>query len=82
MCEAAEREACPVWRQAALPQAAGAGEAEGDGDDIVRTRTYDLLITYDKYYRVPRFWLVGYDEARQPLTPHQARAFAPHCLWP
>ena len=60
-------------RQAALPQAAGAGEAEGDGDDIVRTRTYDLLITYDKYYRVPRFWLVGYDEARQPLTPHQAR---------
>ncbi|KAK9825179.1 hypothetical protein WJX81_003345 [Elliptochloris bilobata] len=57
--------------EAALPQTAGSGGAEGDADDIVKTRTYDLLITYDKYYRVPRFWLVGYDEARQPLTPHQ-----------
>lgn len=44
----------------------------GGGDEhIVRTRTYDLLITYDKYYQVPRFWLVGYDENRQPLTPEQ-----------
>jgi len=62
--------------QAALPQTAGAGEAEGEDDGIVRTRTYDLLISYDKYYRVPRFWLIGYDEARQPLTPHQARKAA------
>jgi len=62
--------------QAALPQTAGAGEAEGEDDGIVRTRTYDLLISYDKYYRVPRFWLIGYDEARQPLTPHQARTAA------
>lgn len=44
--------------------------AEGE-DDIVRTRTYDLMITYDKYYQVPRFWLVGYDESRQPLKPVQ-----------
>ena len=35
----------------------------------MRTRTYDLMITYDKYYQVPRFWLVGYDESRQPLKP-------------
>ena len=36
---------------------------------LVATRTYDLKITYDKYYQVPRFWLSGYDEARLPLPP-------------
>ena len=43
---------CP---QAALrPAARGGGGAEpgGAGDHILRTRTYDLLITYDKYYAV------------------------------
>lgn len=29
---------------------------------IVPTRTYDLNITYDKYYQTPRLWLFGYDE--------------------
>lgn len=32
-----------------------------DGE-ILRTRTYDLNITYDKYYQTPRIWLFGYDE--------------------
>lgn len=41
------------------------------GDHIVRTRTYDVLVTYDKYHAVPKTWLIGYDEDRQPLTPHQ-----------
>lgn len=36
--------------------------------DIVHTRTYDLHITYDKYYQTPRLWLLGYNEKRQPLT--------------
>jgi len=40
-------------------------------DTIVRTRTYDLSITYDKYYRTPRVYLFGYDEHRQPLTPEE-----------
>lgn len=35
---------------------------EGDTDSVVRTRTYDLHITYDKYYQTPRLWVVGYDE--------------------
>lgn len=26
-----------------------------------------------QYYQVPRLWLVGYDESRQPLTPKQVR---------
>ncbi|XP_060822911.1 ubiquitin-like-conjugating enzyme ATG3 [Bombus pascuorum] len=36
--------------------------------EIIHTRTYDLYITYDKYYQTPRLWLSGYDENRKPLT--------------
>ncbi|CAH2067623.1 unnamed protein product, partial [Iphiclides podalirius] len=43
----------------------------GDGDDIVRTRTYDLHISYDKYYQTPRLWLIGYDEERKLLSVEQ-----------
>ena len=28
----------------------------------ITTRTYDLSITYDKYWQTPRMWLCGYDE--------------------
>ncbi|XP_046401976.1 ubiquitin-like-conjugating enzyme ATG3 [Ischnura elegans] len=41
------------------------------GGEIVHTRTYDLHITYDKYYQTPRLWLSGYDESRIPLTVDQ-----------
>lgn len=44
---------------------------EAGSDDILQTRTYDLYITYDKYYQTPRLWLFGYDEGRQPLTVDQ-----------
>ncbi|KAI5056143.1 hypothetical protein GOP47_0029664 [Adiantum capillus-veneris] len=40
---------------------------EPDEDNILRTRTYDVSITYDKYYQTPRVWLTGYDESRMPL---------------
>ena len=40
-------------------------------DNIMRTRTYDLTITYDKYYQTPRMWLFGYDEKGQALRPSQ-----------
>uniref|UniRef100_A0A3Q3JRS7 Ubiquitin-like-conjugating enzyme ATG3 n=1 Tax=Monopterus albus TaxID=43700 RepID=A0A3Q3JRS7_MONAL len=43
----------------------------GSEDAILQTRTYDLYITYDKYYQTPRLWLFGYDENRQPLTVDQ-----------
>lgn len=36
---------------------------------LVSVRTYDCLITYDKYYQTPRMWLVGYNESGQPLKP-------------
>ncbi|KAJ3246547.1 Arabinose-proton symporter (Arabinose transporter) [Chytriomyces hyalinus] len=43
----------------------------GADDKFVRTRTYDMSITYDKYYQTPRVFLFGYDENRNPLTPVQ-----------
>eukprot|EP00192_Tetraselmis_astigmatica_P011568 CAMPEP_0117652864 /NCGR_PEP_ID=MMETSP0804-20121206/2868_1 /TAXON_ID=1074897 /ORGANISM="Tetraselmis astigmatica, Strain CCMP880" /LENGTH=349 /DNA_ID=CAMNT_0005458967 /DNA_START=158 /DNA_END=1208 /DNA_ORIENTATION=+ len=47
----------------------GTLESEGGETNIIRTRTYDLSITYDKYYQTPRFWLVGYDESKHPMPP-------------
>lgn len=49
------------------PTAAAAG---GGGANVVQLRTYDCLITYDKYYQTPRMWLLGYDEHKAPLAPH------------
>jgi len=38
---------------------------------ILQVRTYDVFITYDKYYQTPRLWLFGYDEHRRPLMSKQ-----------
>lgn len=46
-------------------------KAEEPEETVLRTRTYDLYMTYDQYYQCPRFWLVGYDETRHPLAPDQ-----------
>ena len=46
----------------------GSVERSGNRENIVATRTYDLNITYDKYYQTPRLWLVGYDESLKPLS--------------
>ena len=48
-------------------------------DNIRRTRTYDIMITYDKYHAVPMVWLQGYDEDRRPLRPDRVRTRARHC---
>uniref|UniRef100_A0A7S4N5H6 Autophagy-related protein 3 n=1 Tax=Odontella aurita TaxID=265563 RepID=A0A7S4N5H6_9STRA len=39
-------------------------------DNLMRVRTYDLSITYDKYYQTPRVWMMGYDagDSSKPLT--------------
>lgn len=50
------------------PKESGDQNVESSKDNIVATRTYDLNITYDKYYQTPRLWLVGYDENLRPLT--------------
>lgn len=41
----------------------GATDASTSGG-ILQTRTYDMYITYDKYYQTPRLWLFGYNEVR------------------
>jgi len=48
-------------------------ELEEAEEMIEQTRTYDLHITYDKYYQVPRFWLLGYNEQGRPLSVKQMK---------
>lgn len=40
----------------------------GNYSNIIRTRTYNVYITYDNYYRTPRVWLFGYNESGNPLS--------------
>ena len=49
-----------------------APSAEALDAHIIRTRTYDLSVSYDKYYQTPRVWLHGYDERREALDPRKA----------
>jgi len=52
----------------AAARAAKRARANAGEESVVRVRTYDLSISYDKYYQVPRFWLAGFDEFRRPLS--------------
>ncbi len=42
----------------------GRREVEVAKGNLLQVRTYDVMITYDKYYQTPRIWLIGYDEVR------------------
>ncbi|OXA40440.1 ubiquitin-like-conjugating enzyme ATG3 [Folsomia candida] len=53
-----------VTKPDAIADLSGGG---GDHGEIVQTRTYDMHITYDKYYQTPRLWLFGYDENQKVL---------------
>jgi ubiquitin-like-conjugating enzyme ATG3 len=63
--------------QAVDPASLAPAEAS---DNILRTRTYDLSITYDKYYQTPRMWLSGFDEQRRPLTAQQIFQVCAHYI--
>lgn len=41
----------------------GSREFEAAKGNLLQVRTYDVMITYDKYYQTPRVWLLGFDEA-------------------
>ena len=41
---------------------------DNDEEENSKIRFYDISVTYDFYYCVPRMWLVGYDEKGRPLT--------------
>lgn len=43
-------------------------DVDDNSNQVVKSRTYDVTITYDFYYRVPRLWLIGYSENGNPLT--------------
>ena len=45
-----------------------ANDGDGGGDNVLKVRTYDLSITYDKYYQTPRIFLIGRNTNDQPLT--------------
>jgi ubiquitin-like-conjugating enzyme ATG3 len=36
--------------------------------NLLKVRTYDLSITYDKYYQTPRVWMLGKSAEGQPLS--------------
>lgn len=46
---------------------------EDDEENVFKTRTYDVTVTYDYYYRVPRMWLIGYGENGTPLNDTQIK---------
>ncbi|KDN39016.1 hypothetical protein K437DRAFT_259218 [Tilletiaria anomala UBC 951] len=54
-----------------LPAVPGRDNGGAGLANLLSVRTYDCLITYDKYYQTPRMWLVGYDEHGRPLKPAQ-----------
>lgn len=39
--------------------------------NVVKTRTYNISITYDQYHQTPRMWLLGYDENGNLLKPEE-----------
>ncbi|KAG1715772.1 hypothetical protein ID866_1396 [Astraeus odoratus] len=60
--------------KAGVPSSGGvidASQVDPAKGNLLQVRTYDVMITYDKYYQTPRIWLIGYDENRNPLTPAQ-----------
>eukprot|EP00055_Hartaetosiga_balthica_P015991 m.98522 g.98522 ORF g.98522 m.98522 type:complete len:318 (-) comp9014_c7_seq4:3953-4906(-) len=43
------------------------GLKDDDESNTIKTRVYDISITYDAHYSTPRVWLYGYDEEHSPL---------------
>lgn len=56
--------------EAATTTAESRSEKFNEHDNLVKVRTYDLSLTYDKYYQTPRVWMMGYasSDSSQPLT--------------
>jgi len=42
--------------------------AAAANNNLLQVRTYDVMITYDKFYQTPRIWLIGYDEVWYQFT--------------
>jgi ubiquitin-like-conjugating enzyme ATG3 len=46
---------------------------EEEKGEVLKTRTYDVTVTYDFYYCVPRMWLMGYNENGTPLSDNEMK---------
>jgi ubiquitin-like-conjugating enzyme ATG3 len=46
---------------------------EKDQAGVLKTREYEVTVTYDFYYCVPRMWLMGYNEKGIPLTDEEMK---------
>ena len=70
-----EDDACAV--SAGVAEDAGPSDSAGDASEgkILMTRTYDLSITYDKYYQTPRVWLNGRRAPRPAKPQENARGY-------
>jgi ubiquitin-like-conjugating enzyme ATG3 len=44
-----------------------------DDAGVIKTREYEVTVTYDFYYCVPRMWLMGYNEKGIPLTDEEMK---------
>ena len=44
-----------------------------DEAGVIKTREYEVTVTYDFYYCVPRMWLMGYNEKGIPLTDEEMK---------
>ncbi|EJD02818.1 uncharacterized protein FOMMEDRAFT_167963 [Fomitiporia mediterranea MF3/22] len=64
-----EATAAPVKAPTSKPT--DASVAEPSKANLLQVRTYDVMITYDKFYQTPAIWLLGYDENGTPLKPTQ-----------
>ena len=43
-------------------------DEEKESKNVLKARTYDVTVTYDLYYCVPRMWLMGYSEKGDLLS--------------
>ena len=46
---------------------------EEEKGEVLKTRTYDVTVTYDFYYCVPRMWLMGYNENGTTLSDNEMK---------
>ena len=48
-------------------------DKKGGEAGVLKTREYEVTVTYDFYYCVPRMWLMGYNEKGIPLTDEEMK---------
>ena len=65
-----EDESLALDDSTAVPSSSNAigSVSQPTSSNYLKSRRYDISMTYDKYYQTPRIWLFGYDENGSPLS--------------